>query len=73
LGLTKKRIIKIYGDPVLTKKIEDSPPMTEALLYRHPTKYFSSDRVLLYLDEAQELIHWEYKPNPDKKSGGGDD
>jgi len=60
-GISKRRFIKSYGDPVLTRR-DESHPQQEILLYRHPTEYFTSDRVYAYFDETGKLVRWEYKP-----------
>jgi len=60
-GISKKRFIQIYGEPVLTGEVTE-PLGGVKLLYRHPTKYFESDRVYLYFDQEENLVRWEYKP-----------
>jgi len=59
-GISKRKITGIYGEPVLSKQPSDS--LTTVFLYRHPTKYFSSDKVYLYFDESGELSSWKYIP-----------
>jgi len=60
-GISKKRFIRIYGEPILSKEVSE-PSGGIMLLYRHPTEYFKSDRVYLYFDEKEKLVRWEYKP-----------
>ena len=60
-GASKETILKKYGEPVLSRS-SDAGPISEVFLYRHPTKYFSSDRIYLYFDNSGKLDHWEYKP-----------
>lgn len=60
-GLSKENIITAYGEPVLSKGPQPNQPSTEILLYRHPTKFFSSDRIYLHFDESNILTHWEHK------------
>ena len=62
-GLSKTDVIDTYGDPILFREVVDRPSIKEALLYRHPTEYFSSDRVYLYFDDSGKLVYWEYKPH----------
>jgi len=61
LGIPKKEIIRVYGEAVLTKKIDNNISASEVLLYRHPVDYFSPDKAYLYFDEAGQLSHWKYK------------
>ena len=60
-GIPKKKIIEVYGEEVLTKKIDDNTSASEVLLYRHPVDYFSPDKVYLYFDKASQLSHWKYE------------
>ena len=60
-GISKKRFIRIYGEPILSKEVSE-PSEGTVLLYRHPTEYFKSDRVYLYFDREENLVRWEYKP-----------
>ncbi len=59
-GISKGKFIRIYGEPVLSKKVT-GPLKGARLLYRHPTEYFKSDRVYFYFDEKEKLVRWEYK------------
>ena len=54
-GAKKQRILAVYGDPILSKTLEDSPLQSEVLLYRHPTNYFSSQRIYLYFNPKGKL------------------
>ena len=60
-GISKDKFIRIYGEPILSKRVF-GPPGEERLLYRHPTKYFQSDRIYIYFDEKERLTRWEYEP-----------
>ena len=61
IGEPKDNILSWYGEPVLSKEILGDSFVKEELLYRHPTEYFTSDRVYLYFDIADELVRWEYE------------
>jgi len=63
-GISKKRFIRTYGEPILVKEVSE-PSGGIVLLYRHPTEYFKSDRVYLYFDQEEKLVRWEYKPYRD--------
>jgi len=60
-GTSRKQFIRSYGDPVLANPVKNASG-EEVLLYRHPLKYFNTDRVYAYFDSSQKLIRWEYKP-----------
>ena len=61
VGTSKSTITSLYGESILSKEAKKPPP-GKILLFRHPTKYFDSDKVYLRFDEADELIGWKYKP-----------
>ena len=61
VGTSKSTIVSLYGESILSKEAKKPPP-GKILLFRHPTKYFDSDKVYLRFDEADELIGWKYKP-----------
>lgn len=61
LGITKKHVINTYGRPVLVREISGGVDREEELLYRHPTRYFSSDKIYLYFDSSGRLMRWEHK------------
>jgi uncharacterized protein YehS (DUF1456 family) len=61
-GLTKKYIMETYAEPILTKETTQDNAVREILLYRHPTQYFNSDRIYLYLDKNFRLLKWQLKP-----------
>jgi hypothetical protein len=63
LGISKEEIVASYGEPVISREVSNNPPIKEVLLYRHPTHYFSSDRIYLYFDNSDRLTYWEYKPH----------
>lgn len=59
-GTSKQKVINVYGEPVLSKCNKTS--LETAFLYRHPTKYFNSDKVYLYFDKDSKLSSWKYIP-----------
>lgn len=61
-GLSIDAIKRTYGEPVLTRKAQKSDLFETVLLYRHPTRYFNTDRVYLQFDSSGILVGWEYKP-----------
>ncbi|MFH0763011.1 MAG: hypothetical protein V1925_03895 [Candidatus Omnitrophota bacterium] len=63
-GAGRQEIISYYGEPVFFRAKEGGPAAGEVLIYRHPTEYFSSDMIYLYLDNKDSLASWEIKPAP---------
>ena len=63
-GISKERFMRIYGEPILSKEVSE-PSGGTMFLYRHPTEYFTSDRVYFYFDQEENLSNWEYKPYGD--------
>lgn len=61
-GIFKREVLKLYGEPVLSETITGESVVKEVFLYRHPTDYFTSDRVYLYFDSSATLLYWEYIP-----------
>ena len=61
-GITKRNILSTYGNPIFSRKLIDNEELREVLLYRHPTEYFSTDKVYLYFDEKQNLCLWKFEP-----------
>lgn len=59
--MPQKRILEVYGEPVLSKRVESDQLIKEVFLYRHPTDFFSSDRIYLYFNYNEELVSWELK------------
>lgn len=66
-GVSKQDIVNVYGDPVFSRPLADDLEMYEMFLYRHPTQYFTSDRIYLYFDKDQKLTRWQYEPAEKKK------
>ncbi len=65
--LTEADIKSRYGDPVMSAETSSG---TKRLLYRHPTEYYTSDRVYFYIDSAGTLIRWEYVPTEPQQHPG---
>ena len=63
-GISRQKIILRYSEPVFSRPVESSLGAGEALIYCHPTAYFSSDMIYLYLDDKGNLVSWEIKPAP---------
>jgi len=61
VGTAQNKILSAYGEPIAVYRWGDSLNK-EYYLYRHPTDYFTSDKIYLYFDEMNKLLHWEYEP-----------
>lgn len=64
IGLSKEELLTRYGEPVLSKKVEGNPQIQQIFIYRHPTNYFTSDKIYLYFDKNNKLVSFEYEPAP---------
>ncbi|HNQ50366.1 MAG TPA: hypothetical protein PLP56_07075 [Candidatus Omnitrophota bacterium] len=60
-GTARQRIVAMYGEPLLCKPEGNGGAGRLRCLYRHPTQYFSSDKVYLTFDEEQKLDSWELR------------
>lgn len=58
--LDKKRILEIFGEPILKKEAGANNPETECWLYRYATRYFGSEKVYLYFNKEEKLVLWKY-------------
>jgi hypothetical protein len=61
-GTSKTKILSHYGGPIYCKRTGDNIGAQESCLYRHPTRFFSSDRIYLKFDNNQNLYSWELEP-----------
>jgi hypothetical protein len=57
-GLTEQNIGSRYGDPIFCKNAMVRDDIGQTCLYRHPTEYFSSDKVYLDFDKDARLRSW---------------
>jgi len=55
LGLTRKRVIGIYGQPILAKEVLGY----NRLLYRDALDFNPTERVYLYFDQDDKLANFE--------------
>lgn len=67
-GESKQEILNIYGDPVYCKAVKGKPGIAELFLYRHPTKYFFSDKAYLYFDNNKLLDSWKFEQSASKSN-----
>lgn len=59
---SKSKILFRYGQPIMSKPVSDREGVKEFLLYRHPTRYFSSNMIYLYFNNKERLCSWEVVP-----------
>jgi hypothetical protein len=60
-GRSRKWVLSAFGEPILTKTIDDDAYLKEFLMYRHPDQFFGSERVYLYFNENESLVSWRYE------------
>ena len=65
-GMSQRKFLRIYGEPVISWKSKRGPA-EDVFLYRHPMKYFNSDKVYIYFDSSQQLISYDYQPYAESK------
>lgn len=58
-ALPNKKILSVYGEPIFCRSLESEDKIKETCFYRHPTHYFSSDKIYLNFDINQRLDSWE--------------
>lgn len=63
-GISRQELLSRYGEPVFSRPAEGQSAKGEVLIYRHPTEYFSSDMIYLYLDDKDRLLSYQIKPAP---------
>lgn len=68
IGVSKRKILSTYGEPVFCKDITNEVDVKETCLYRHPLKYFSTDMIYLKFDKEQNLRSWEFIPASQKEA-----
>ena len=61
-GIPKDNITARYGEPILCNPVNSQLDINEFFLYRHPAKYFGSEKVYLYFDKSGCLNSWIYEP-----------
>ncbi len=57
-GMRQDAIIVLYGEPVVSRELAASDNKNEVFIYRHPTRFFSTDIMYLYFDGAGFLSAW---------------
>lgn len=57
-GLSEKDFMSVYGEPIFCESSERDGINKKRCLYRHPTDYFSSDKIYITL-EKQNIESWE--------------
>jgi len=58
-GLLKEEVSTLYGEPIFCRSLERPDRFQERCLYRHPTRYSSTDKIYLTFDSARKLESWE--------------
>ena len=71
----KKSILKRFGEPVLSRPVQEENHSLDEWLYRYTTQFIDSPKVYFYFDPEGKLKEWQYiKPanleGKDGKSSG---
>ncbi|MCP4653693.1 MAG: hypothetical protein GY858_09995 [Candidatus Omnitrophica bacterium] len=66
-GISMRDVFSAYGDPILLCNADGDKSTTKQLLYRHPTKYFSTDKAYLYFNESDVLVYWRCEFSDDEE------
>lgn len=60
-GITKQVILERYSDPILCNEDPqvENADVAETCLFRHPTAYFTTDKIYLHFDKNYKLYAWQ--------------
>jgi hypothetical protein len=58
-GISKSSFERLYGQPIIDRQWQERGRES---IYRHPTNYFTSDKLYVYFDHTRSLSHWTYEP-----------
>ena len=58
-GMPLPEVLSMYGEPIFQSFPEEQGKIKRTYFYRHPTQYFSSDRIYLNFDDEQRLCSWK--------------
>lgn len=65
--LNKRKILKVFGDPIYIKHVSKNDRELESWLYRYSTEFFDSEKIYLYFDSDNNLVESQYKGKNDGK------
>ena len=65
--LNKRKILKVFGDPIYIKHVSKNDQELESWLYRYSTEFFDSEKIYLYFDSDDNLVESQYKGKNDGK------
>lgn len=66
-GISADEILRRYGEPVLRRCPDPYSRAACMWLYRHPVRYFDSDKVYFYFDESKRLSRIVVVPGEDSE------
>ena len=67
IGTPRETILETYGDPIFSKDSNEIKDSQDVSLYRRPVNYFDSDRIYLYFNSKNSLVHIKLLLYNDKK------
>lgn len=62
-GISRQSVIDRYSEPIFCKETEGAD-RSSVCLFRHPTRYFSTERAHLYFDKDGYLRNWQFISPP---------
>jgi len=65
--LNKRKILRVFGDPIYIKHVSKNDQELESWLYRYSTEFFDSEKIYLYFDSDDNLVESQYKGKNDGK------
>jgi len=60
-GVSREKIIEMYGEPITIKEIKTGSSAEEELMYRHPAQFFGSEKIFMYFDKNGNLRDIKYQ------------
>lgn len=58
--LTKRKIVRTFGDPIYARNVHKDDVELEVLLYRYAAEFFGTEKIYLYFDSDENLVKSEY-------------
>lgn len=65
----KRKIQRVFGDPVFARNVVTDGQDLESWLYRYATDYFGAEKIYLYFDLEGNLVKSQYMEGTYGKSG----
>jgi len=56
----KRKILRMFGDPIYVQSVKRDDRDLEVWLYRYAAEFFNSEKIYLYFDSDENLVESEY-------------